>query len=374
VLSPLQERVAAIVAGLDEAKDFALAGGAALILRGEVERRTRDLDFFGLTGDAVDADARLFPAEPARPAPTLRGEELAVDKVLAIFGRAEARDFVDLMVLEPLYGLDRLCQLAAEKGPGLHTDRLRRDARPVPATQARRVRTRRGTVRAARERYRAMARTCARAYAATRAATRAGRRTRPGALIVPASAAAGRTRADAGGRRRISGTWRQSRWRERLSRPDRHVPDGSDDRPASGGPGGSTYTRSPPPRGLEGGDRPRGAQRAAGAREPTSRAKVSSSCRRADAGRDREGGESRGYDARRRPGGVSERSKERDWKSRMCRKVHRGFKSLSLRLRSPPEARRAAGLRRAVPRGGLRYDARARRSGRVAEGGALLRR
>src|SRR5207237_7928701 len=36
-------------------------------------------------------------------------------------------------------------------------------------------------------------------------------------------------------------------------------------------------------------------------------------------------------------GGVSERSKERDWKSRMCRKVHRGFKSLSLRLvESPP--------------------------------------
>jgi predicted ATPase len=29
---------------------------------------------------------------------------------------------------------------------------------------------------------------------------------------------------------------------------------------------------------------------------------------------------------------VSERSKERDWKSRMCRKVHRGFKSLPLRL------------------------------------------
>src|SRR5579884_1346340 len=161
MLSPLQEQVAAIVAGLDEAKDFALAGGAALILRGEVERRTRDLDFFGLTSDAVDrllpaveralgaagfvvrrvqanpgfarllvesrddrteldlaADARLFPAEPAQPAPTLRGEELAVDKVLAIFGRAEARDFVDLMALEPRYGLDRLCALAAEKDLG----------------------------------------------------------------------------------------------------------------------------------------------------------------------------------------------------------------------------------------------------------------
>jgi hypothetical protein len=36
-------------------------------------------------------------------------------------------------------------------------------------------------------------------------------------------------------------------------------------------------------------------------------------------------------------GGVSERSKERDWKSRTCRKVRRGFKSLSLRLvESPP--------------------------------------
>lgn len=48
----------------------------------------------------------------------LRGEELAVDKVLAVFGRAEARDFVDLMAVEPTYGLDRLCQLAAEKDRG----------------------------------------------------------------------------------------------------------------------------------------------------------------------------------------------------------------------------------------------------------------
>jgi hypothetical protein len=38
-----------------------------------------------------------------------------VDKVLAVFGRAEARDFIDLMALEPRYGLDRLCQLAMEK-------------------------------------------------------------------------------------------------------------------------------------------------------------------------------------------------------------------------------------------------------------------
>ena len=180
MLSPLQEQVAAIVAGLEEAEGFALAGGAALIARGDVERRTRDLDFFGLTGDAVDrllpvaerallaaglavervqvnpgfarlivsstddrteldlaADARLFPAESGTPAPTLRGEELAVDKLLALFGRVEARDFVDLMAVEPRYGLDRLFQLAAEKDRGFSPsvfadmlarfDRLRRD-------------------------------------------------------------------------------------------------------------------------------------------------------------------------------------------------------------------------------------------------------
>jgi predicted nucleotidyltransferase component of viral defense system len=161
LLSPLQRQVAEIVAALEEAEGFALAGGAALIARGEVERQTRDLDFFGLTGEAVDrlvpavdralraagfavqhvqenpgfarllvesgdertevdlaADARLFPTEPGDPAPTLSGEELAVDKLLAVFGRAEARDFVDLMAVEPRYGLDRLCRLAAEKDRG----------------------------------------------------------------------------------------------------------------------------------------------------------------------------------------------------------------------------------------------------------------
>jgi hypothetical protein len=132
VLTPFQKRIAAIVAGLDEAEDFALAGGGALIVRGDVDRDTRDLDFFGLTIESVDrlapaveraltragmeivtlqsnqgfvrlvasqgddlceidlaADARLFPIDPDPGIPTLTGEELAVDKVLAIFGRAE---------------------------------------------------------------------------------------------------------------------------------------------------------------------------------------------------------------------------------------------------------------------------------------------
>jgi hypothetical protein len=161
VLTPLQEQVASIIAGLAEAENFALAGGAALIARGDIQRQTRDLDFFGLTPDDVDrlvpavdralqeaglvvrrvqvspgfarlivergderteldlgADARLFPAESGQPAPMLSGEELAVDKVLAVFGRAEARDFVDLAAIEPRYGLDRLFELAAEKDHG----------------------------------------------------------------------------------------------------------------------------------------------------------------------------------------------------------------------------------------------------------------
>jgi predicted nucleotidyltransferase component of viral defense system len=48
----------------------------------------------------------------------LAGEELAADKVLAVFGRAEARDFIDLLAVESRYGLDHLCRLAAEKDRG----------------------------------------------------------------------------------------------------------------------------------------------------------------------------------------------------------------------------------------------------------------
>jgi hypothetical protein len=45
VLTPLQERVAAIVGSVFADKDFGLAGGAALISQGLVNRLTNDLDF-----------------------------------------------------------------------------------------------------------------------------------------------------------------------------------------------------------------------------------------------------------------------------------------------------------------------------------------
>jgi hypothetical protein len=58
LLTPFQERIAAIISGLVEAEGFALAGGGALIVRGDVDRGTRDLDFFGLTPESVSTDSR----------------------------------------------------------------------------------------------------------------------------------------------------------------------------------------------------------------------------------------------------------------------------------------------------------------------------
>lgn len=192
MLSPLQERVARIVAGLAESDGFALAGGAALILRGDVDRRTRDLDFFGPDAVAVDrlvpvaqqallddglrvqqvidhpgfarllvgddndqtevdlgTDARLFPPEELLGIRVLSGEKLAVDKLLALFGRAEARDFVDLLAVADRYGLDRLLDLAAEKDRGFDArvfaemltriDRLPRAAFALDDTQFERL-------------------------------------------------------------------------------------------------------------------------------------------------------------------------------------------------------------------------------------------
>lgn len=59
MLSAFQEEVARLLPDLPEAAGFALAGGAALILTGIVERDTDDLDFFGREAVAVN---RLAPA------------------------------------------------------------------------------------------------------------------------------------------------------------------------------------------------------------------------------------------------------------------------------------------------------------------------
>jgi predicted nucleotidyltransferase component of viral defense system len=161
MLTPLQERIAVLIADSLAGSDFALAGGAALISQGLVERRTNDLDFFGSSEqtlaerfpDVVSSlqregfevevrrstrqfarivvrgldsetevdfglDSRLFPLEQGEFSPVLASKELAVDKVLAVFGRAEARDFVDLYALEQFFKLEDLFAFAAEKDRG----------------------------------------------------------------------------------------------------------------------------------------------------------------------------------------------------------------------------------------------------------------
>lgn len=167
MLSPLQHRVAAILIQLPEAADFVLAGGGALVARGEVDRTTRDLDYFARTAEEVprllaaleDAlrtdglevtttrasggfarlvvsdgpsstevdlahDFRLLPPEQTPVGPTLAGEELAIDKVLALFDRAEARDFIDLAAVVDRWGLEHLCDRAKEKDGGFEVEVL----------------------------------------------------------------------------------------------------------------------------------------------------------------------------------------------------------------------------------------------------------
>jgi hypothetical protein len=163
VLSGLQERIARILAALPEAREFALAGGAALIAGGLVERETRDLDFFadrpeavldllpvlegalhqsglqverqqalagfarlgvsdGRESTEVDLcyDVRVRPAETSALGAVLAPEELAADKMLAFFSRALPRDLIDLHALAQRFGFDRLCELAAEKDRGFN--------------------------------------------------------------------------------------------------------------------------------------------------------------------------------------------------------------------------------------------------------------
>jgi hypothetical protein len=143
MLNELQRRVARLMTGLTEADDFALAGGAALIVYGIVDRSTRDLDHFATASDAVagvvpaleaalrgdgllvarrrDAPgfvrlemtdetqqsvvvdlaygARLLPTQVSQLGPALHPDELAADKMLALYGRAEGRDFHDVAAL-----------------------------------------------------------------------------------------------------------------------------------------------------------------------------------------------------------------------------------------------------------------------------------
>lgn len=160
-LSELQIRVATLVLTLPEAAEFALAGGAALIVHDVTDRATRDLDCFGPTPDAVDrlyasvmqacseADLRVavdqsgpgfarlhitnegdvtlldLGYDPAFSPPVVTAigavralEDLAGDKLLALFSRAAPRDFVDVAALLNRFSWSELEARAASKDRG----------------------------------------------------------------------------------------------------------------------------------------------------------------------------------------------------------------------------------------------------------------
>lgn len=164
MLTPLQERLAALVAGLPEARGFALAGGAGLAAHGLLQRATRDLDYFGppqagpevaLLARAIDRacstrgltvrqerqtetfarlsisdgsdsceidvaiDYRAVEPVQTRFGPAMDLRELGANKVLAVFDRGLARDFVDLAELNKRFTLVELVVLARHKDTGL---------------------------------------------------------------------------------------------------------------------------------------------------------------------------------------------------------------------------------------------------------------
>ncbi|MEV0800619.1 nucleotidyl transferase AbiEii/AbiGii toxin family protein [Kribbella sp. NPDC050281] len=161
-LTAFQIEVAQMFFSLPASSGFLLAGGAALAAQQLTSRPTRDLDFFtgpdrGDVPTARDAfevaaaargwsvrrvrDSETFcrivvfgsedllvdlamDSAPSRPStvsiagPTFGLEELAGRKVIALFDRAEARDFADVYVLAQRYDKSDLLAWAAEVDAG----------------------------------------------------------------------------------------------------------------------------------------------------------------------------------------------------------------------------------------------------------------
>jgi hypothetical protein len=162
-LTEFQVEVAHVFFELPSSSGFLLAGGAALLAQQLTDRPTHDLDLFtspgrgdvmtvvvdleaaaGGRGWAVEriqssatfcrivvrrSDRELLidvavDAPPGRPAsvtivgPTFDREELAGRKVLALFDRAEARDFVDVYLLARHFSTELLLTRAFEIDAG----------------------------------------------------------------------------------------------------------------------------------------------------------------------------------------------------------------------------------------------------------------
>jgi hypothetical protein len=186
-LTDFQLEVARLFFSLPASKGFLLAGGAALLAQHLTTRPTEDLDFLTaperghvpaardalevaarergwrterihdsdtfcrlvirsgnaevLTDLAVDAPPD-FPPSLTTAGPTLAPEELAGHKLLALYDRAAARDFVDVYLLVLHFGQDVLLARATQIDAGFDTkvladmiatlDRFTDDEIPVP--------------------------------------------------------------------------------------------------------------------------------------------------------------------------------------------------------------------------------------------------
>jgi hypothetical protein len=163
-LTRLQVTATRLFFSLPQSAGFAVAGGAALLAQGLIHRPTRDVDLFLLDASAsavataaasfeaavdnqgwlhrrvidqhdfvrleitddresliVDLGRDSPPEEPVDTTdlgPTLSPRDLAARKTLALFGRAEARDFTDVYELAHRYGRERLIVWAAADDPG----------------------------------------------------------------------------------------------------------------------------------------------------------------------------------------------------------------------------------------------------------------
>lgn len=165
-LTALQVEVAETFFALDAAEGYLVAGGAALVASNLVARSTEDIDLFAsapITSVVAASDA-LMEALRARGhdvalvragttfcrmivsggagellvdlaidsppiaaptltilGPTLAPLELAGRKLLALFGRAEARDFADVYVLAQRFGQAALIDEASAVDAGFDT-------------------------------------------------------------------------------------------------------------------------------------------------------------------------------------------------------------------------------------------------------------
>lgn len=162
-LTTLQIEVARIFFDLDTSRGYVVAGGAALLAVDLIDRPTEDLDLFastpiksvteakdnfvqalrgrdyevtviqdgstfcrmvvGVDGGQVLVDLAIDSPPSSAPTmtllgPTLAPEELAARKLLALFGRAEARDFADVFVLARLFDKDAMLRQASALDAG----------------------------------------------------------------------------------------------------------------------------------------------------------------------------------------------------------------------------------------------------------------